>query len=40
VDDEEVRTVQELKDALPRPGQPFRLVVKSRGRLYQFQVSG
>jgi Do/DeqQ family serine protease len=40
VDGEEVRSVRELKDALPRQGRPFGLAVKSGGRLYQFRVTG
>lgn len=40
IDGREVRSVEDLKDAMPRRGRPFRLTVKSGGRLYQFRVRG
>ncbi len=32
--------VRSVKSALPRAGRPFRMAVKSGGRLYQFRVGG
>ncbi|WP_027134809.1 Do family serine endopeptidase [Geminicoccus roseus] len=40
IDGREVRSVDELEEALPRRGRPFGLAVKSGGRLYQFRVTG